>query len=142
MPGMDNFAGTVISVILVAICVTIHYEILKALSSRAHRPGRHRRLILGTMYSALIAHIIEIWIFGAGYWLAVEKLGLGTIVGIKDPFDFVYYSAMVYTTVGFGDLIPDGPIRMISSTEALVGLAMITWSASFTYLQMTRVWRD
>ena len=49
---------------------------------------------------------------------------------------------MVYTTVGFGDLVPDGPIRMIASTEALVGLAMITWSASFSYLQMQRIWRD
>ena len=49
---------------------------------------------------------------------------------------------MVYTTVGFGDLVPAGPIRMISSTEALTGLSLITWTASFTYLQMQRVWRD
>ena len=60
----------------------------------------------------------------------------------RDPFDYVYYSAMVYTTVGFGDLVPEGPIRMISSTQALTGLSLITWTASFTYLQMQRVWRD
>jgi hypothetical protein len=49
---------------------------------------------------------------------------------------------MVYTTVGFGDLIPSGPIKMITCAEALAGLALITWSASFTYLQMQRLWRE
>ncbi len=48
---------------------------------------------------------------------------------------------MVYTTVGFGDLVPAGALRMVSSTEALSGLALITWSASFTFLQMQRIWR-
>ncbi len=139
---MNYFLATGLSVVLVALCVTIHYETLKALSGMTHRPGRHRWLILATMYSALIAHVVEIWLFGCGYWLAVDVLELGVITHIQDPFDFVYYSAMVYTTVGFGDLLPTGPIRMITSTEALAGLALITWSASFTYLQMQRVWRD
>ena len=49
--------------------------------------------------------------------------------------DLVYFSATVFTTLGFGDLVPVGPIRMITSTEALAGLALITWSASFTFLQ-------
>ncbi len=139
---MDYLLGTVVAVVLVTICVTIHYETLKGLASLRHRPGRHRWLILITMYSVLTAHVVEIWIFGAGYWIAVDVLELGKILPIEDPFDFVYYSAMVYTTVGFGDLIPDGPIRMLTSTEGLLGLALITWSASFTYLQMESVWRD
>ena len=139
---MNYVLATGLAVVLVALCVTIHYETLKALAGMSHRPGRHRWLILATMYSALIAHVVEIWLFAGGYWLAVEVLELGAITHIEDPFDFVYYSAMVYTTVGFGDLIPKGPIRMLTGTEALAGLALITWSASFTYLQMQRVWRD
>ena len=139
---MDFALATLLSIVLIALCVTIHYETLKRLAGMTHRPGRHRWLILVTVYSALLAHIAEIWLFGAGYWLAVDVLGLGSIIDITDKFDFVYYSAMVYTTVGFGDLIPEGPIRMISSTEALAGLALITWSASFTFLQMQRIWRS
>ena len=49
---------------------------------------------------------------------------------------------MVYTTVGFGDLVPTDEMRVLTSAEALAGLALITWSASFTYLQMQRLWRD
>ena len=47
---------------------------------------------------------------------------------------------MSYTTVGFGDVTPVGPIRFMAATEALTGLVLITWSASFTYLEMERFW--
>ena len=140
----DGFlAATALAMLLVGICVIIHYETLHYLSRRALIPGNHRWLILGSVFGALIAHVIEIWIFGGGYYIAVEILELGRLVPAhRDAFDFVYYSAMVYTTVGFGDLVPEGAIRMITSTEALTGLALITWSASFSYLQMQRIWRD
>ena len=138
---MDYVTVTILATLLVAICVSIHYEVLRRLSAIAHRPGRHRWLVLVSMYGALVAHVIEIWFFGAGYWVA-DEFGLGTINSIEGPFDYLYYSAMVYTTVGFGDLIPTGAIRMLTSAEALAGLALITWSASFTYLQMQRLWRD
>ena len=138
---MEFIYISVLAVVLVAVCVTIHYETLRWLSDIAHQPGRHRWLVLISMYGALTAHIVEIWVFAGGYWLA-EQLGLGTIDTMKDPFDYIYYSSMVYTTVGFGDLIPSAEMRMLTSAEALAGLALITWSASFTYLQMQRLWRE
>jgi hypothetical protein len=139
----DLFTAAVLAVMLVAISVMIHYETLHFLARRVYTPGRHRWLILGSVLGALSAHVVEIWFFGGAYWAAVELFELGHIApAARDHFDYVYYSAMVYTTVGFGDLVPDGAIRMITSTEALLGLALITWSASFSYLQMQRVWRD
>jgi hypothetical protein len=48
---------------------------------------------------------------------------------------------MCYTTVGFGDVSPVGPIRFLAGTSALTGFVMITWSASFTFLEMERFWR-
>jgi len=42
--------------------------------------------------------------------------------------------------VGFGDLVPIGPIRMLTAAEGLTGLALVTWSASFTFLAMQRFW--
>ena len=50
-------------------------------------------------------------------------------------------SAITYTTVGFGDVVPVGPIRFLSGMEALTGFVMIGWTASFTYLEMERFWR-
>ena len=48
---------------------------------------------------------------------------------------------MTFSTVGFGDIAPVGPIRFTSATEALCGFVLITWSASFTYLEMEKFWR-
>jgi hypothetical protein len=44
--------------------------------------------------------------------------------------------------VGFGDLVPHGAIRFMTGMEALTGLVMITWSASFTFLEMQRDWHS
>ena len=45
----------------------------------------------------------------------------------------------MYTTVGFGDIAPLGPVRLLVGIEALAGLVLITWSASFTFLIMQRI---
>jgi len=78
----------------------------------------------------------------AGYFLMVDVLSAGALVGIafENFADYVYYSTMVFTTVGFGDIVPSGPIRFMSGMEALTGLVMITWSASYTFLEMQRDW--
>jgi hypothetical protein len=49
-------------------------------------------------------------------------------------------SVATYTTVGYGDLAPVGPIRLIMGLEGLTGFLLLTWSASFTYLEMQRYW--
>ena len=66
--------------------------------------------------------------------------GLGDLKGDHklEVLDYVYFSSMTYTTVGYGDLFPSGPLRFIAAMEALLGLMLITWSASFTYLELQR----
>ena len=94
------------------------------------------------MLGLLLAHVLEIVIFALGYMLIQHEIGLGHITGMDDGDlpDFIYFSSVVYTTVGFGDLIPVGTLRMLSAAEGLAGLALITWSASFTFLSMQRLW--
>jgi hypothetical protein len=73
----------------------------------------------------------------------VQRYALGSLSGPQtmDLPDFVYFSAMTYSTVGFGDAVPVGPIRFLAGMEALTGFVMITWSASYTFLEMQRDWR-
>ncbi len=42
--------------------------------------------------------------------------------------------------MGFDAANPSGAIRLLAGTEALTGLVLIAWSASFTYLEMARHW--
>jgi hypothetical protein len=140
--SLDHVYATLLSLVVVALCITVHYEVLNLLAKVIHRPERHRWQIMMMMYGLLGAHVLEIWIFGLGHFAAVDWFELGHIAGAEDRFfDYVYFAAMVYTTVGFGDMVPVGAIRMLSSTAAVSGLSLITWSASFTFLQMQRYWR-
>ena len=58
------------------------------------------------------------------------------------PDAFAVKAKPVYTTLGFGDLVPLGPIRHMTGSESVAGLVLITWSASFTFLEMQRFWKD
>jgi hypothetical protein len=46
----------------------------------------------------------------------------------------------MFTTLGTGDLVVSGPLRLIAGVESLNGLVLIGWSASFTYLSMEKFW--
>jgi hypothetical protein len=122
----------------------MHYEVLSAcnkyLPSLAHR---RRQRVLVLMFTILLTHIAEIWLFAGAYALLIGVWEVGALGGIAAPglADYVYFSAICYTTVGFGDVVPLGAIRFLTGIEALTGLVMITWSASYTFLEMQRDWK-
>ncbi|MBS0484883.1 MAG: two pore domain potassium channel family protein [Proteobacteria bacterium] len=131
-----------ISGVIVTVCVVLHYEALRFLS-RTVGVHVHKRIgVLVVMLGLLVAHVVEIIIFAAGYRIMQLHAELGYITGLNENnfFEFIYFSSVVFTTVGFGDLVPTGAIRILSAAEGLAGLAMITWSASFTFLAMQRLW--
>jgi len=129
---------------VVCICVLLHYEVLNLLSrGLAHREGQRRRRVLFAILGVLSVHSAEIWIFGLTYALLLLDPHFGAVSGVgTGVLDQVYLSAMTFTTVGAGAVHLSGPIRFLNGTEALTGLVLITWSASFTFLEMTRFWRE
>ena len=133
------------TVAVISLIIGLHYEVLRncirLLPVLAHQ---RRQRVIFLILIIMLTHAVEIWIFGMAYMILLRWDMFGSIDGnvlLLDVIDHVYYSAMVYTTVGFGDLIPHGPIRFMTGMEALTGLVMITWSASFTFLEMQRDWR-
>ena len=140
-----NLLVVLATALAVAACVLVHYEGLVRLSvgiGRRHESQRRRRVLHG-IFGVLALHVVEIWIFGIATWLLLRGPETGAVAGAHalGLLDAIYLSAVTYTTVGFGDLAPVGPIRFLCGTEALAGLVLITWSASFTFLEMDRFWR-
>lgn len=130
--------------LLIGSVVVLHYEALERFNNllpRLRMPARARVLVL--IVGLLIVHTIEIWIFGAALFEMAQWPQLGRIAGVNEVhlLDAVYLSTVTYTTVGYGDLIPQGPLRLLLGVEALSGFLLVTWSASFTYLEMQRNWR-
>ena len=142
---LANGIAVATTLAVVVACVLVHYEGLLITQKQVSRPHRHARArVLHAILLLILVHVIEIWIFGLVYWALLLWPGAGAIAGppALHLFDYIYFSATCFTTVGFGDLAPVGPIRFMAGTEALVGLVLITWSASFTFLEMERYWRS
>ena len=139
---LQHFLASALAIVIVFITVTMHYEALRFLG-RTLGAHVHKRIgVLLVMIGLLIAHALEIWVFAFGYMFAEWAPNMGHIEGVDEPdaWDYMYLSSMVFATVGFGDLVPVGAMRMISAAEALTGLSLITWSASFTFLAMQKFW--
>ena len=130
--------------LVVIICVLVHFEGLRFITDHFPHPKWHpRRRILFLSFAVLFLHVVEIWIFGTAYWIFVADGGYGEVAGVDEPtfIDCVYFSAVVFSTVGFGDMYPTGPLRVIVGVEAVTGLTLITWSASYTFVEMLKTWR-
>jgi hypothetical protein len=132
------------ALLIISACVVVHYEALNACNRYLPKLSQKRRpRVLILIFVVLFTHVAEIWLFGFGYFVLVHRWGIGALAGLttSDLPDFVYFSAATYTTLGFGDAVPVGAIRFLAGTEALAGFVLITWSASYTFLEMQRDWR-
>jgi len=127
----------------VAVAVLIHYEGLRWIGWMLPKiSSTRRRKVLFGVYGVIVLHVVEIWLFGVTLWALSLVPGAGGIHGKSAEFlDAVYLSASTFTTVGFGDLAPTGAVRFLAGTESLNGFILITWSASFLYLEMQEFWR-
>jgi len=101
-----------------------------------------RAKVLVALVGAMASHVLQIGTFALAYYLLRDKFGLGGFGGTfqDTPMSFLYFSSETYTTLGFGDIYPTGQLRLICGIESLIGLLMVSWTASFTYLEMRRYW--
>ena len=133
----------VIIVLTVSAVVLLHYECLYRLTLLMPKLRiKHRyRLVLG-VFGALLAHVVEVVIFGMTYFFMHRNESLGYLEGrfVVTQADCIYFSFTTYTTLGYGDIEPFGGIRFLAGVESLTGLLLITWTASFLFIEMQRYW--
>ena len=142
-----NESGMLIAAILAALLVILstltHYEVLRFLSVYVPRIRiRPRRRLLAVLFGAFFGHMLQIGFYALSYYYLRDHYGLGNFGGkFADNFSsYLYFSAETYTSIGLGDIYPMGTLRLITGIEALNGLLLIGWSASFTYLAMQKFW--
>lgn len=129
--------------LLIALTTLIHYEVLRALHvglPRLRIP-LHTKLLF-VIFGAFLAHALEIALYGVSLFTLIHYLHVGNLHGERAStfLECLYFSAETYTSLGLGDVAPVGSVRLIAGVEALNGLLMIAWSASFTYLSMEKFW--
>ena len=129
---------------LLVLTTVIHYEVLRGLTAAlpALRVPARAKLIL-VIFATFMAHVVEIGLYALAIY-GLVRFGFGTL---DDSSRFsldisLYFSAETYTSLGYGDVVPGGPVRLVAGVEALNGLLLIGWSASYTYIAMERFWSD
>jgi hypothetical protein len=78
----------------------------------------------------IVCHLVEITVWAALYvWAAA----------MPDPSSAFYFSAVTYTTTGYGDLVLPQDWRLAGAVEALTGILMCGWSAAFFFAALGRM---
>ena len=137
-----------INTVVVIATMLIHYEALFWLSKKLPTLCQIRprfQVLVGALCIFLV-HVLEIWLFALAFYLSSKIDGMGSLTGnLVDAggiLDCVYLSFVTFTTVGYGDVVAQGELRYIGGIESLTGIILITWSASFLFVEMQRNWAD
>ena len=58
---------------------------------------------------------------------------------LADLTTAVYFSAVTYTTTGYGDLVPPVRWRILGASEAMVGMVLLGWSVGLVLVLLERM---
>ncbi len=100
-------------------------------------PSRHAvRCFSLSMVIITCAHFITALAFASAFHVAEFQLGLGILSTANSGpppvfMDRFYFSLVNLTTLGRGDLLPTGHLRLLTALEALLGFIVITGSGAF-----------
>jgi hypothetical protein len=146
MGDLPGFVVVILGTLAAAmLCVLLHYEGLFRMERRfrAGSSKAGRRQMLFAILGVLALHMAQIWIFGAAWWALLHFPDAGSISGAAHLqwHGALFLSALAFTSLGFDAWVPVGAIRILAGVEALTGLVLVAWSASFAFLQMHRHWK-
>jgi hypothetical protein len=131
-----------ICLLIGAVTTLLHHEGLHAIGRHAAQVERTRLVMLGVIFGIFALHLVEIGLYSGACAVAVDLLHLGRLVGDVEGtnLEVLYFSAETFTTLGFGDIVPEGSLRLLAGFESLNGLILLGWSASFVYVEVQRFW--
>ncbi len=132
------FSKLLIAWALTALCVIVHAmgmtALLRWVSRWVARAGARFWLstwmLIRTAGWIILLHLVEIAVWAFFYaWNH----------GMPDLQSALYFSAVTYTTTGYGDLLLPNEWRLVGGVEALTGILMCGWSAAFFFAVVTRM---
>ena len=128
-----------IPAVLLAACVIVHALVMTFMLrqlSRSVRPKtfhfcRSMWILIRTALYLISAHLAEIAIWAS--FLTSQHV-------FPDFRTSFYFSAVTYTTVGYGDLVLPDQWRMLAAAEALTGILMCGWSTGVFFAVVSRMY--
>jgi voltage-gated potassium channel Kch len=122
---------------LMAASVVIHaYGVTSALRWLRRYEFASRRLFSSVrLFIALAGWIIFLHVSEITAWAVTYAL-MHAMPGLQSA---LYFSAVTYTTTGYGDLVLPQRWRLVGAVEALTGILMCGWSTGFFFAVVSRL---
>lgn len=123
---------------LLALCVVIHASgLILLLRWMTQRPrkikwtmGRDIWFLVRVSWIIVALHTLEIILFSCYY------MYIGCMPDLDTAF---YFSAVTYTTVGYGDILLPVEWRGLAGAEALTGILMTGLSTGFFFMILSKM---
>lgn len=142
-----TFTLLLVAVVLVSVTVIIHglginYWLRFVIHRYTDADGLFKRhgAMTALMWSAvflMLLHLVEVMLWAATYLVVVPGDTLDTWE------KSVYFSAVTFTTLGYGDItLPVGDWRVLSGIEALNGILLVGWSTAFLFTIVQHSWKS
>lgn len=101
------------------------YRVVRAVARRLPEGGM-REGLLATFAPVLLLLLLTMWVVLQVVGFGLLWSALGGIDGAGDLAGSMYYSAVVFFTVGFGEIVPDAAVpRFGSMVEAFLGVISV-----------------
>lgn len=92
------------------------------------------RVLCSTAAVLLILHLIEVIVWGIAY------LFLNGSEAMSSFEEAIYFSTVTFASLGYGDVVIDGPWRLLSAIQAMTGLLAFGWSSALMFAIVQRIW--
>jgi voltage-gated potassium channel len=134
-PILLSVALIVITVLLHSLGTLLMIRVFYAsISEQGGREKRARRILIltGAVVVLLLVHLVEISVWAVAY-LSVLKI---SVARFEEAF---YFSAVTFSTLGYGDITLPPPWRVLSSLQAVSGVLIFGWSTAILVGILQRV---
>ena len=86
-------------------------------------------VMIATVSVLMVAHASEVIVWSLAYAI---------VNAAPDSADMVYFAFVNYTTLGYGDIIPIEPWRLLAPMTAMNGVLLFGWSTAVIFEVLRR----
>lgn len=138
---------TCVSLVIVSLTILLHavgttWWLVRlqrrAVQQRAKDPSKARTtafmvVLVQTAWILITLHAIEVFVWALGYRFLTHLTTLE---------EAMYFSFTTFTTLGYGDITLEGPLRVLTGIEALNGTLLMGWSTALLFAVIQRMWKS
>lgn len=121
--------GTLVSLCNIMIHAMVMSLVVHVVKNVVARPSRSPMLFLcgvmvATVSVLMLAHVAEVFVWAAAY---------AFVGAAPEGADVIYFAFVNYTTLGYGDVLPEKAWRLLGPLTAANGVILFGWSTAVIF---------